>query len=125
MIKSDRWIRRMAAENRLIEPFEAGQVKEVDGRKVVSFGTSSYGYDIRCSNNSRSSPTSTRRRPATDAKNFVDFRGDVTSRRFVRARATVQYFRIRATCPTVCLANHLCALRHHRQRHAARAEWGP
>ena len=49
-IKSDRWIRRMAAEHGMIEPFEAGQVREIDGRKIVSFGTSSYGYDVRCSN---------------------------------------------------------------------------
>ena len=49
-IKSDRWIRRMAEEHRMIEPFEPGQVKEAGGRKLVSYGTSSYGYDIRCSN---------------------------------------------------------------------------
>ena len=47
-IKSDKWIRRMAAKG-MIEPFEAGQVKEANGRRVVSYGTSSYGYDIRCS----------------------------------------------------------------------------
>jgi len=41
-LKSDRWIRRMAAEHRMIEPFEAGQVKEVAGRRIVSYGTSSY-----------------------------------------------------------------------------------
>ena len=49
MIKSDRWIRRMAASTRMIEPFEPGQVREVDGRRIVSYGTSSYGYDVRCS----------------------------------------------------------------------------
>ena len=49
-IKSDRWIRRMALEHRMIEPFEPNQIKEVGGRKIVSYGTSSYGYDIRCSN---------------------------------------------------------------------------
>ena len=48
MIKSDRWIRRMAASHQMIEPFEPGQVREVDGRRIVSYGTSSYGYDIRC-----------------------------------------------------------------------------
>ena len=47
-IKSDKWIRRMATEHQMIEPFEPGQVKEVDGRRIVSYGTSSYGYDIRC-----------------------------------------------------------------------------
>ncbi len=46
-IKSDKWIRRMAAQG-MIEPFEPGQVREVNGQKIVSYGTSSYGYDIRC-----------------------------------------------------------------------------
>ena len=40
----------MALEQRMIEPFEPGQVKTVSGSRIVSFGTSSYGYDIRCSN---------------------------------------------------------------------------
>ena len=48
-IKSDKWIRRMAAQHGMIEPFEAGQVREANGHKIVSYGTSSYGYDIRCS----------------------------------------------------------------------------
>ena len=48
-IKADRWIRRMALEQRMIEPFEPGQVKTLDGKRIVSYGTSSYGYDIRCS----------------------------------------------------------------------------
>jgi deoxycytidine triphosphate deaminase len=48
-IKSDRWIRRMAAEHGMIEPFIPGQVREADdGERVISYGTSSYGYDIRC-----------------------------------------------------------------------------
>jgi len=47
-IKSDRWIRRMSAEHKMLEPFEAGQVREVNGDKIVSYGTSSYGYDVRC-----------------------------------------------------------------------------
>jgi hypothetical protein len=42
-IKSDNWIRRMATEHAMIEPFEPHQVKEVDGRRVGSYGTSSYG----------------------------------------------------------------------------------
>src|SRR5882672_9465652 len=47
-IKSDKWIRRMAVDHKMIEPFEPDQVKEIDGRRIVSYGTSSYGYDIRC-----------------------------------------------------------------------------
>jgi deoxycytidine triphosphate deaminase len=48
-IKSDKWIRRMAKATGMIEPFEPGPGAESDGRKIVSYGTSSYGYDIRCS----------------------------------------------------------------------------
>jgi hypothetical protein len=46
-IKSDRWIRRMAQAHGMIEPFEPGQVRVVDGQRIVSYGTSSYGYDVR------------------------------------------------------------------------------
>ncbi|REN13553.1 dCTP deaminase, partial [Mycobacterium tuberculosis] len=48
-IKSDRWIRQMAEQQGMIEPFEAGQVKQANGQRIVSYGTSSYGYDVRCS----------------------------------------------------------------------------
>ena len=48
-IKSDKWIRRMAEKTGMIDPFEPGQVRQsADGHKIVSYGTSSYGYDIRC-----------------------------------------------------------------------------
>ena len=47
-IKSDKWIRRMAEQHGMIEPFEAGQVRQANGQRIVSYGTSSYGYDIRC-----------------------------------------------------------------------------
>ena len=49
-IKSDKWIRRMAEQHGMIEPFEPNQIKEHDGRRIISYGTSSYGYDIRCAN---------------------------------------------------------------------------
>jgi len=60
-VKSDKWIRRMAREHAMIEPFEPGLVREVAGQRVVSFGTSSYGYDIRCSNEFKLLRISTRR----------------------------------------------------------------
>ena len=47
-IKSDRWIREMASQQGMIDPFEPGQVRLVNNRKVISYGTSSYGYDVRC-----------------------------------------------------------------------------
>ncbi len=46
-VKSDRWIRRMAEESNLIQPFNAELVREVEGRRIISAGTSSYGYDMR------------------------------------------------------------------------------
>ena len=49
-IKSDKWIRSMASEYDMINPFEPKQVRYVNNDKIVSYGTSSYGYDIRCSN---------------------------------------------------------------------------
>ena len=49
-IKSDHWIQNMAAEQQMIEPYESRQIKTVDGNRIVSYGTSSYGYDVRCSN---------------------------------------------------------------------------
>ena len=46
-IKPDKWIRRMAEQHGMIEPFEPNMVREVDGRRVISAGLSSYGYDLR------------------------------------------------------------------------------
>src|SRR5882724_5813068 len=96
-IKSDRWIRRMAAEG-MIEPFEPGQVRSVNGRRVVSFGTSSYGYDIRCAPEFKifTNINSTIVDPkAFDPNSFVDVRGEVCiipPNSFALAR-TVEYFR--------------------------------
>ena len=98
-IKSDKWIRRMAAEHGMIEPFEPGQVRQVDGRKIVSYGTSSYGYDVRCSeefkvftniNNTVIDPKS------FDPRSFVDIKADVCvipPNSFALAR-TIELFRI-------------------------------
>jgi dCTP deaminase len=70
----------MAASTRMIEPFEPRQVREVDGRRIVSYGTSSYGYDVRCSNEFKifTNINSTIVDPKEfDAGSFVDFKGDV------------------------------------------------
>ncbi|MCS7101083.1 MAG: dCTP deaminase, partial [Burkholderiaceae bacterium] len=97
-LKSDHWIRRHAAQG-MIEPFEPRQVREVEGRKVISYGTSSYGYDIRCADEFKifTNINSTIVDPKNfDAKNFVDFRGEVCiipPNSFALAR-TVEYFRI-------------------------------
>lgn len=50
MVKNDKWIKKAALENKMIEPFEPAQVKQADGKGIISFGTSSYGYDMRLSN---------------------------------------------------------------------------
>ena len=47
-VKCDTWIRKMALEREMIWPFEANQVKQLGAKKVISYGTSSYGYDVRC-----------------------------------------------------------------------------
>jgi dCTP deaminase len=107
-IKADKWIRRMALEQRMIEPFEAHQIKEISGRRVVSYGTSSYGYDIRCSTEFKifTNINSTIVDPKNfDAKNFVDYRGEVCiipPNSFALAR-TVEYFRIPRNVLTICL----------------------
>jgi dCTP deaminase len=107
-IKSDRWIRHMAAEHGMIEPYESGQISEVDGRRVVSYGTSSYGYDIRCSDefkiftNINSAIVDPK---AFDESSFVDYQGEVCiipPNSFALAR-TVEYLRIPRRVLTVCL----------------------
>ena len=106
-IKSDKWIRRMAAQG-MIEPFEPGQVKEANGKRIVSYGTSSYGYDIRCSEEFKifTNINSTIVDPKEfDAKSFVDFRGPVCiipPNSFALAR-TIEYFRIPRNVLTICL----------------------
>jgi len=79
-IKSDRWIRRMAAERGMIEPFEPGQIKHVNGRSIVSYGTSSYGYDIRCSDEFKlfTNINSAIVDPKNfDSNSFVDVKSDI------------------------------------------------
>lgn len=107
-IKSDHWIRRMADQHRMIEPFEPGQVRHTDGQKIVSYGTSSYGYDVRCANEFKifTNINSTIVDPkAFDEKNFVDVVSDVCiipPNSFALAR-TVEYFRIPRSTLVVCL----------------------
>lgn len=49
-LQSDRWIKEMAEKEGMIEPFVGHQVRELGGRKIISYGLSSYGYDIRVAN---------------------------------------------------------------------------
>jgi dCTP deaminase len=103
-IKSDRWIKRMALEHGMIAPFEERQVRE----GVVSFGLSSYGYDIRVANEFKvfTNINSTVIDPKHfDPRSFVDITADtciVPPNSFALAR-TVEYFRIPRDVLTVCL----------------------
>ena len=107
-IKSDKWIRRMAEQHGLIEPFEPQQVRQVDGKRVISYGTSSYGYDIRCAPEFKvfTNIHSTVVDPKNfDEKSFVDIHSDVCiipPNSFALAR-TVEYFRIPRNVLTICL----------------------
>jgi dCTP deaminase len=107
-IKSDKWIRRMAQREAMIEPFEAEQVRYVNEQRVISYGTSSYGYDVRCADefkvftNIHSAVVDPKN---FDEKSFVDVKGDVCvipPNSFALAR-TVEYFRIPRSVLTICL----------------------
>jgi dCTP deaminase len=106
-IKSDRWIRRMA-ERGMIEPFAAEQVRMANGHRIVSYGTSSYGYDVRCANEFKifTNINSTIVDPKNfDSGSFVDMVSDVCiipPNSFALAR-TVEYFRIPRNVLTICL----------------------
>ena len=107
-IKSDRWIRQMATEHGMIEPFEGGQVRASGNGPMVSYGLSSYGYDVRCADefkiftNINSAVVDPK---AFSPDSFVDFKGGVCiipPNSFALAR-TVEYFRIPRKVLTICL----------------------
>lgn len=103
-VKADKWIRRMALEHKMIEPFEDRQVR--DG--VISFGVSSYGYDMRVADEFRifTNVNSTIVDPKNfDAKSFVEFKGPVCivpPNSFALARS-VEFFRIPRNVLTICV----------------------
>ena len=98
----------MAHDRGMIEPFEPGQVREVDGRRVISFGTSSYGYDVRCAPEFKVFTnifSATVDPKAFDERSFVDVTGDecvIPPNSFALA-STVEYFRIPRDVLTVCV----------------------
>ena len=115
-IKSDLWIRRMSENNGMISPFEAGQVRESGGDRIISYGTSSYGYDVRCSDEFKvftNIHSATVDPKAFDEKSFVDVKSDVCiipPNSFALAR-TVEFFKIpRSNFPSsfkVCIRFNL------------------
>jgi dCTP deaminase len=103
-LKPDHWIKRLAVEQQMIEPFAESQVR--DG--VISYGVSSYGYDIRVADeykiftNLFSAVVDPKQ---FDPKSMVDFKGEVCvipPNSFALAR-TIEYFRIPRNVLTVCL----------------------
>ena len=108
-IKSDKWIRKMAVENGMIEPFQEDQIRySDDNSRLISYGLSSYGYDVRCANefkvftNIHSAIVDPK---SFDEKSFVDINSDVCvipPNSFALAR-TVEYFRIPRDVLTICL----------------------
>ena len=107
-IKSDKWIKDMAKNHKMIEPFQADQVKINNGEKIVSYGTSSYGYDVRCADEFKvfTNINSTMVDPKNfDDKSFIDIKSNVCTippNSFALAR-TVEYFRIPRQILTLCL----------------------
>ena len=108
-IKSDKWIKRMAIESHLIDPFIDKQVKHTEeAGSTVSYGLSSYGYDVRCADEFK---IFTNINSATvDPKNFdedsfIDIKSEVCvipPNSFALAR-TVEYFKIPRNVLTICL----------------------
>jgi dCTP deaminase len=103
-IRPDNWIKKMALEHKMIEPFVDEQMR--DG--VISYGVSSYGYDIRVADEFKvfTNVYNTVVDPKSfDPKSFVDIKADVCiipPNSFALAR-TIEYFRIPRDTLTVCL----------------------
>lgn len=107
-IKNDRWIKYMSQEHGMIEPFSPTQIRQNESGRIISYGTSSYGYDIRCADEFKifTNINSTVIDPKNfDDKCFVDFKGPeciIPPNSFALAR-TVEYFRIPRDVLTICL----------------------
>lgn len=107
-IKSDKWIRKMSEQHGMIEPFAPKQVRHTDKGRVISYGVSSYGYDVRCADDFR--VFTNINSAIVDPKNFTEqsfvaIKGDVCiipPNSFALAH-TVEYFRIPRSVLTICL----------------------
>ena len=107
-IKSDKWIIDQSENHQLISPFEATQIREFKGEKIVSYGVSSYGYDVRCSNefkiftNTHSAIVDPKK---FDPNSFIDVTADeciIPPNSFALAR-TIEYFKVPRSVLTLCL----------------------
>ncbi|MEI8300616.1 MAG: dCTP deaminase [Chlamydiota bacterium] len=107
-LQSDRWIKEMARNHGMIEPFADSQIKEVDNRRVISYGLSSYGYDLRVGKQFK--VFTNIYNTMVDPKNFqpdafVDMEGDyciIPPNSFALAMS-VEYFRIPRDVLTLCI----------------------
>jgi dCTP deaminase len=107
-LKSDRWIKEMAIRHSMISPFVAKQIKMAGKRRLISYGLSSYGYDVRSADefkiftNVKSAIVDPKN---FDQNSFVDVKADVCvipPNSFVLAR-TVEYFKIPRNILVICL----------------------
>ena len=105
---SDRWIRQMSLDHGMIEPFTERQVRSSDERRLISYGLSSYGYDLRVADEFKvfTNVHSAMVDPKEfDEKSFVDIKTDVCvvpPNSFALARS-VEYFRIPRNVLTICV----------------------
>ena len=103
-IKPDRWIREMCRRHRMIEPFEEKQIRA----DVISYGVSSYGYDIRIADEFKiftNINTTIVDPKAFDPRSFVDYQGEVAlipPNSFALGRS-VEYFKIPRNVLTICV----------------------
>ena len=103
-IKADKWIKKMALEEKMIDPFVESQVRE----NVISYGVSSYGYDVRIADEYKifTNLNSTIVDPKQfDPKSFVDFKGEVCivpPNSFALGR-TIEYFKIPRKTMAICV----------------------
>ena len=107
-IKSDKWIKSNAIEHEMIKPFESKQIRENKSEKLISYGLSSYGYDVRCSEHFKiftNIKSATVDPKSFDPDSFVDYKGSeciIPPNSFALA-STIEYFKIPRNVLTICL----------------------
>ena len=107
-IKSDKWIKRMVSEEGMIDPFEPRQVRKNGEKRLISYGTSSYGYDVRCSNefkiftNINSATVDPKNFDETSFVNLVNDECVIPPNSFALA-STIEFFKIPRNVLTICL----------------------
>ncbi|HBY55650.1 MAG TPA: dCTP deaminase [Coxiellaceae bacterium] len=107
-LKSDRWIKKMALEHEMIKPFSDRQIKVENNERLISYGLSSYGYDVRSADEFKIFTNI--KAAVVDPKNFdrdsfVDIKSEICiipPNSFVLAR-TVEYFKIPRSVLVICL----------------------